>query len=267
MADKYPCLQVADYCTWAIQRKWGTPSTRRGTMGHMGRWTPKHTDEQRQAVIRAQLEDGLSAEEAVALASTGELWPEPFEMSATQARELARQARRKGQSPIGNGHPPDDPELATARAVIQEVSKLGAKASNKDLARARTARAIIADWERRAARSRPARPATADGEPSDLAKRLKAHNEAGTRPDLDARRNQLATRWVKATFRMTRDHNQAAQGRPRRLEQEWRDLGGNRPGSSPSYDLPAETYERLNEQLDREETELAELENQAQHHP
>jgi hypothetical protein len=146
----------------------------------MGRWTPKHSEEQRAAVIRAQLEDGLSAEKTVALAASGDLWTEPFEMSASQARDLAQKTRRElgQQRPAANDRPPEDPELATARAVIAHVSKLGAKASNKDLARARTARSIVQDAERRAARDRLSHPAKTDTEPSDLAKRLIAEQEA-----------------------------------------------------------------------------------------
>ena len=61
----------------------------------MGRFDRKYSDEQRQAIIDAQLEDGLSARKAVELAETGHLGLPAFYMPPSTASGLAVRARRR----------------------------------------------------------------------------------------------------------------------------------------------------------------------------
>jgi hypothetical protein len=63
-------------------------------MGSVGRYSPKLTQDQRDAVVRAVL-DGWSASEVVAAAAAGELdGLKPFEISETACRDLRREAER-----------------------------------------------------------------------------------------------------------------------------------------------------------------------------
>lgn len=60
---------------------------------------PKFSEEEREAVVRAAVEDELVAETIVELAAKGELYGlPPFEIGATTVRELARKERRKRPS-------------------------------------------------------------------------------------------------------------------------------------------------------------------------
>lgn len=115
----------------------------------MGRWAPNITEKQRRAVTAAMLE-GRTAGEVVRMAAAGELpGCGPFSVSETTARDLRQEAEREPQK-VSEG---TDPVRATAQATIDQVSALGADASNQDLARLRTAQAIIRDADRH----RPAR--------------------------------------------------------------------------------------------------------------
>ena len=61
----------------------------------MGRFDRKYTNEQRQAIIDAQLENGLSARKAVELAETGQLGLPAFYLPPSTAGGLAARARRR----------------------------------------------------------------------------------------------------------------------------------------------------------------------------
>jgi hypothetical protein len=63
-------------------------------MGGMGRYSPRLTQDQRDAIVRAML-DGWSAAEVVKAAADGELEDlEPFEVSETACGDLRREAER-----------------------------------------------------------------------------------------------------------------------------------------------------------------------------
>jgi hypothetical protein len=59
----------------------------------MGRYSPQYTDAQRAAVVRAVVEGGLTATQAVEAAAAGALGIEPFEMPAATARGLVSEHR------------------------------------------------------------------------------------------------------------------------------------------------------------------------------
>jgi hypothetical protein len=127
----------------------------------VGRYADKHSQEQRDAVIRAQLEDGISAEEAVELAAAGQLYElEPFDISPSMVRELRREVERERPT---NGGPKT--ELDRARAIAEAtIARIEAmeSPSAKDLHAARQAAQIIRDadreQEKQAARKRASQP-------------------------------------------------------------------------------------------------------------
>lgn len=59
---------------------------------------PKFSDEQRAAIVRAQLDDGMTSADAVRAAAAGELEIEPFEMSEARARQFAADAERDARA-------------------------------------------------------------------------------------------------------------------------------------------------------------------------
>ena len=59
----------------------------------MGRYSPHYTDDQRTAVVRAVVEKGMTATQAVEAAAAGELGIDPFEMPAVTARGLVSEHR------------------------------------------------------------------------------------------------------------------------------------------------------------------------------
>jgi hypothetical protein len=59
----------------------------------MGRYSPQYTDAQRAAVVRAVVEQGMTAAQAVEAAAAGALGIEPFKMPAATARGLASEHR------------------------------------------------------------------------------------------------------------------------------------------------------------------------------
>jgi hypothetical protein len=61
----------------------------------MGRG-PFYSDEQREAIIKAVLEDGLSARQAVEKARLGDLGIAAFEMPVSTAQGIVRHARLRG---------------------------------------------------------------------------------------------------------------------------------------------------------------------------
>jgi uncharacterized protein (DUF1800 family) len=135
----------------------------------MARCDERHSQEQRDAVIAAQLE-GMGAEEAVARAATGELGLEPFEMGASTARDLAAEARRAG-APTGLS--PVDQAEAEERAYLEaQVARIRAieEPTPKQVSTMREAMRALEDIKRRAAKRaihRPPKPAE-DGELSPL---------------------------------------------------------------------------------------------------
>jgi hypothetical protein len=139
----------------------------------MGR-PPKYSRQQREAVIRAMLEGGMSSGEACAAAAAGELGVGGFEIAESTACELTAKARREAASaadpPSGNGDI-GDRARAAAEATIARVEKLGEQATAKDLAALRAAMAVVQDADQRkakqAARDRASRPRQTE-EVSDL---------------------------------------------------------------------------------------------------
>jgi hypothetical protein len=117
-------------------------------------------------VIRAQLEDSMSAEEVVELAAAGRLYGlEPFDISPSQARELRAEAERERPT---NGGPKTelDRTRAIAEATIARVEALEAPTA-KDLHAAREAARIIRDAEKQQERESARRRAS---QPRDQAK-------------------------------------------------------------------------------------------------
>lgn len=61
----------------------------------MGRFDPKYTDEQREAIASAMIDRGMSAPEAVKAASEGLDGLEPFTVPESTARDIAGAARQQ----------------------------------------------------------------------------------------------------------------------------------------------------------------------------
>lgn len=69
----------------------------------VGRFHPKYTDEQREAIARAMNDRRMSAPEAVKAAAEGGLEGLPsFEMPESTARDIANTARRQPTQPVGD---------------------------------------------------------------------------------------------------------------------------------------------------------------------
>ena len=62
----------------------------------MGRYDSIYSDEQREALARAVLEDGLTAREAVEKAAAGELDTPAFDIPLSTAQGIVTQAKRQG---------------------------------------------------------------------------------------------------------------------------------------------------------------------------
>ena len=159
----------------------------------MGRYAEKHSQQQRDAVIAAQLE-GMSAEEAVERAGAGELGLEPFSMSPSQARDLAAEARRERGSdavPHRPGPPADQAEAEERAFLEAQIARIKSlpKPTAKDLHAMRTAMAALRDIEKHAARRRvhqPPQPAE-NGELSPWLKRMIVAFEAEKRAEVQGR--------------------------------------------------------------------------------
>jgi hypothetical protein len=176
---------------------------------------------------------------------------EPFEISASQAGELARKAQRHRAC---NEHAISEDgrarEIADATAAIREEQEPVAQSEDAELeyleeqiariraieeptpqqlSTLREAMRARNEIERQAAQRRAPLPAPKDGEPSDLAKRLLARREAHdrataagercplhcsycSRPSLVDRRHQLDKRWVTASLGVVRAQHPGLDG-------------------------------------------------------
>jgi hypothetical protein len=96
----------------------------------MGRYDSIYSDEQREALARAVLEDGLTAREAVEKAAAGELDTPAFEIPLSTAQGIVTQAKRQGtltgfRDPTPRTLPPASdrhPARTTHRAAVHPAS-------------------------------------------------------------------------------------------------------------------------------------------------
>jgi hypothetical protein len=120
----------------------------------MGRYAPNLSNEQREAVTRAMLEDGMSAGEVVELAAAGQLGLPAFEVSESTARDLRAEAEReRDNGTVDDPGPPADQATAQALAFAErEIARIEAleTPSAKELSAYREALRIKQDAERQA---------------------------------------------------------------------------------------------------------------------
>jgi hypothetical protein len=81
----------------------------------MGRCSPQYTDAQRAAVVRAVVEQGMTATQAVEAAAAGALGVEPFEMPAATARGLVSEHRME------HGQDPPQLENSAAERILERA--------------------------------------------------------------------------------------------------------------------------------------------------
>jgi hypothetical protein len=208
----------------------------------MGRFSPKLTQDQRDAIVRAML-DGWSAAEVVKVAADGELEGlEPFEVSETACRDLRREAernplwiervRRNGgpagkedearavaeaslaardernvpERSIPEGYTPD--EIEEREHLERQIERLVALEAPKteDLRTLKTARDRIRQLNKRAARRAPQAfsPEPEEPELTPLEQELLAGDGQKPRVSLVTRRHYMSMRWVGASLRVAR---------------------------------------------------------------
>ena len=110
----------------------------------MGRG-PLYSDEQREAIISAVLEDGLSARQAVEKASLGGLGLAAFEMPVSTAQGIVRQAKHRGtrdrlSDRLAQGA---DRLLSVAEREIADVENLKAESDGDHLKARRAADLLV----------------------------------------------------------------------------------------------------------------------------
>jgi hypothetical protein len=128
----------------------------------MGRFDLKLNADQREAIIRAKADAGLTAREVVELAADGLDGLKPFEVSETVVNDLVREERQER----GHTDPPNidavDDVRAHAEAQLARLKQIE-ELSPRELSAIREAMRTIQECKRQAAKQRLARPA--EGEP------------------------------------------------------------------------------------------------------
>jgi hypothetical protein len=128
----------------------------------IGRYDEKHSQEQRDAVIRFQLDGGASAPETAKAAAAGELGVPPFEVSPTSCRVWAREARRERGEPgptVGQEEAEEREYLKEEVARIRKIKEPPAKEIHAMGQALRTLDEIDKRAVKRAAHWGPAKPA------------------------------------------------------------------------------------------------------------
>jgi hypothetical protein len=208
----------------------------------MGRYSPKLTQDQRDAVVRAML-DGWSAPEVVKAAAEGELdGREPFAVSETACRDLFREAernpqwlervRRNGGAAVKQDETRAEAEASFAAAdergdqepdvferrdraeaderafLNRQIARVMAldEPTAKDLHALKTARDRIETLNKRAARRAPQASRAEPEEPelTPLERKLLAEDGQKPRVSLLSRRHYMGMRWVGAGLRVAR---------------------------------------------------------------
>lgn len=207
----------------------------------MGRYDPRLSDDMRDALVRAQLDDGMSAPEAAKAATAGELG-EPFDVSETTCRTLAREAKR--DRPRAARDEPDEPDRvrAIAEKTIARVEALDAPAS-KDLHALQQAQRIVDAADRRMGHRSANAPMTGlPGELSPLTRlMLERMDDPQPKTTTAETRHALGRRWVGAEVTLEKREGgewwQRVFGRPRDLEDAWHALGGADPAKLVAREL------------------------------
>jgi hypothetical protein len=89
----------------------------------MGRYSPQYTEVQRSAVVRAVVDEGMTATQAVDAAAAGALGIEPFEMPAATSRGLVSEHRMEN----GEGSRQLEDQSAAERIRDRALSILEAR--------------------------------------------------------------------------------------------------------------------------------------------
>jgi hypothetical protein len=177
--------------------------------------SPVYSDDQRQAIVFAMLDEGRTARAAVTAAAAGELGVPAFKIPESTARDIARQARReRGLSEVPTLERVAslvDRALMLAEDELERVENVE-EVTAKDLSKMRESLRVVNEAARLSAThellSRPAPqrgiepPARKQPEPpSDLAARLLALEKQQPRPAHKAQRLErtLAAREAEAT--------------------------------------------------------------------
>jgi transposase len=116
----------------------------------MGRNTPKHTPEMRDAIVRAAAVEGYTADQVINLAAAGQLAGlPPFEVARSTIHDLVGRARRNGELvPAEEETESGKLSRKVADEAIARVEALGDKATPRDLAAVREAARILRDADR-----------------------------------------------------------------------------------------------------------------------
>jgi hypothetical protein len=80
---------------WATRRE---PSSPVPILRPMGRNAVRYSDDQRDAIVAAVLDQGFSAREAIVKAAAGELEPPAFEMPVSTAQAIVTDAKHRGRT-------------------------------------------------------------------------------------------------------------------------------------------------------------------------